>query len=70
MGGFARKWKNIIMKISIYPENGKVENSFTFGKIFYELCKASDIDVETVAKMMLLEAENENNKKKTINIDN
>lgn len=50
--------------MKLYVENDKDElfSSFSFAKAFYDLCKSSFIDVETVASMMLLEADNERNR--------
>ena len=45
------------MKIYIEFEEGEQANSFGYAKAFYEACQNSLIDVEKVAKMMLLEAQ-------------
>lgn len=47
------------MKIYIEPDNDDLLSSFSYAKAFYDLCKNGFVDVETVAKMMLLEVENE-----------
>ncbi len=43
------------MKLYVEPENDELLCSFSFAKAFYEMCKNSFVDVETVANMMLLE---------------
>lgn len=47
------------MKLYVEPENDELLCSFSFAKAFYEVCKNSFVDVETVAKMMLLEEKNQ-----------
>lgn len=48
------------MKLYIEADKDEPMGSFNYAKAFYDLCKSGFIDVETVAKMMLLEVENEN----------
>ena len=45
------------MRVYVELEKDELFNSFSFAKAFYELCKSNLIDVEKVAKMMLLEAQ-------------
>ncbi len=47
------------MKLYVEPENDELFCSFSFAKAFYEICKNSFVDVETVANMMLLEEKNQ-----------
>ena len=44
------------MKLYIECEAHERTTSFSLAEAFYDLCKASFVDVETVANMMLLEA--------------
>lgn len=49
------------MKLSVEIVEKEVINSFVYAGAFYNLCKEQNIDVTTVANMMLLEATNEAN---------
>ena len=49
------------MKLHVEYEQDEIINSFSYAKAFYEACN-SIVDVKTVAKMMLLEADNECNR--------
>lgn len=47
------------MKIYCELEKEELFSSFSFAKAFYDSCISNLIDVKTVAKMMLLEADSE-----------
>ena len=47
------------MKLFAELEKDELFCSFSFAKACYYMCKESLVNPETVAKMMLLEAENE-----------
>lgn len=50
------------MKLYVEADKDELIDSFSYAKAFYDACKSGFIDVETVAKMMLLEAENQQNR--------
>lgn len=45
------------MQIYVEFEENEIVNSFSYAKAFYEVCEGAFINVETVAKMMLLKAQ-------------